>query len=167
MNDYYAIPTKLTPYESMTLDWITAYVRSFIEDACHAGQDQFMASRIGCSDAGPTRRGLDLLNIELARALSIGVTVLTPDYDRYGQAAPFVLDRWMCWADTDLVTLGAPQDRLSRHLIEVCREAGLPAHVVEVERWCPAALAGGGAVDLFGWSSKKGSQETPFKRPKA
>lgn len=52
MGQSYAIPTKYTPYETMTLDHIRDGVNYFIEYAKEHPELKFFVTRVGCGLAG-------------------------------------------------------------------------------------------------------------------
>jgi hypothetical protein len=52
MGTSYALPTKRTPYDALRLDEIARHVEVFLDYARRTPEQQFMVSRIGCSNAG-------------------------------------------------------------------------------------------------------------------
>lgn len=48
----YAIPTKITPYETLPLEAINVFVNEFIKYAVDHPKDEFILTAIGCGLAG-------------------------------------------------------------------------------------------------------------------
>lgn len=54
----YAIPTKITPYEQMTIEEISGYVNGFKFDADTFNMDTFLVTQVGCGLAGYTAKDI-------------------------------------------------------------------------------------------------------------
>lgn len=54
----YAIPTKKTPYEELSLEDIFLYVETFKKDATTFDYDTFLVTQVGCGLAGYTAKDI-------------------------------------------------------------------------------------------------------------
>ena len=54
----YAIPTKKTPYEQMSIEEIAKYVNGFLDASDRYGDDTFLVTQVGCGLAGYTAKDI-------------------------------------------------------------------------------------------------------------
>ncbi len=124
-----------------------------IDELCEALARAAGAGQPTALVTGATERGFDGLGKKWSRrAPTSNLIRITPDYERYGNAAPFVMNRWKAWQATHLITLGKSHERLERHLLGLFEQSGAPvcpvdpALLVRLDARTPAPSA----PDLFG-----------------
>ncbi|MBQ8623209.1 MAG: hypothetical protein IJ424_02375 [Oscillospiraceae bacterium] len=74
-------------------------------------------------------KGIDTCAEELANSLGIGLTVIRPDYRRYGAGAPIKRnDEIISLADT-VIAIWDGESRGTKYVIEKCQKLGKPVIV--------------------------------------
>lgn len=79
-------------------------------------------------------RGIDTCAMSYARENGISLTVLHPDYKRYGRGAPIVRNREII-AQADLVVaIWDGNSRGTKNVIDECRKTGVEARVILINK---------------------------------